>query len=316
LLALEGAAVGLRAPLVGLERLRQRCLDVLGPLDVAERLEREQRSPAARALLDRRQRDRAAEGVGHDLRPRVRVHEAAARAHHSAVPGQRLGQVEVDQPEAQGHRLEAPAQQVQRLGARGEPGDRRAGGVAPARAALAREQRQHRQPVGVGLHRGDRALGLARLGQAGQPAEPGDDAAPVGERAADHHAPRVRPVAPQALRQLGRLVRPPQHAQGAARADHQRRAVRPAAAAAEVGASAVPPGREPRRLAQRGPALGPLGLEAAARAVVDPRQVVLETLGQLRGPAAFALVEQAGSRRHRDAGRGVPEQAAVHVLAG
>ena len=70
------------------------------------------------------------------------------------------------------------------------------------------------------------------------------------------------------------------------------------AAAAEVRARAVAPGREPGDVAQQRPAFGPLRREAAARRVVDRRQPVLDPARELGVPAAGALVEQPRAGRH------------------
>ena len=142
----------------GLEGLAQRRLAGL----LAQRLEREHGGAAARALGDGGVRDRAAERVGDDLRPRRRVDRGRRRWRRRVwSPGRSASSRAKRSATAS-----SPARsRSSGGGGGGEALDRRAGAVAPARPALAGEQRQQRQPVGVGRHRGDRRLGLLRGGE-------------------------------------------------------------------------------------------------------------------------------------------------------
>ena len=101
------------------------------------------------------------------------------------------------------------------------PVDRRARAVAPARPALAREQRQHVSPWASGAIAAIAALGLLGLGELRELAQPGDDAAAVRQRAAEQDPLRVGAVAPQ----RGRRARAARR--GRARA--ARRSCRPSA---------------------------------------------------------------------------------------
>ena len=139
-------------------------------------LEGEHGGAAARALGDRGVRDRAAERVGDDLGPRRRVDDAAPGADDRVL----FRQVAVEQREAQRDRLEPGPQQLERRRGGGEALDRRAGAVAPARPALAGQQRQHVSPWPSGPSR-DRALGLLRRGQLREPAQPGRTTLPPSD---------------------------------------------------------------------------------------------------------------------------------------
>ena len=190
--------------------------------------------------------------------------------------------------------------------ARGEALDRRAGAVAPARPALAREQRQHRQPVGVGRHRGDRrARPPPGAGSCVRLAQPGDDAAAVRQRAAEQD--------PLARRRGSTTARAAARAPRRGRARAARRSCRPSAPRAPRVSQpaprfehrAVAPGREPRDVAPAPASARPTrrsGRSAARRrsAAACPRRPARRPA---RGPTGSGLVEQPGAGGHRDARR-------------
>ena len=185
--AARGRRVDLGRARVGLVRRAERCrlrLDA-EPFEHVDggaprRALRRRRTPSPAARARRRRpastsRSRAARGPS---RP-PRAPRAAARR------SPRFGR----------RRLRARPAAGRRLGVEGEPGDRAGRPRVPARTALAAEQRQEGQTVGVGLARLE-PLELQRS------LEPGVEVAAVGDGAALDHAPLVEQVAEQPVARL------------------------------------------------------------------------------------------------------------------
>jgi hypothetical protein len=317
LLAGEGGGVAGVVRGVGRVDGAQRGRDGLDAGDGAERFEGEEGGTAAGGLGHAGHDDGAAEGVGHDLGPGGGADEAAARGDELLGAGHDGIEDAGEQGEAERDGLHARAQDVGRARGEGEAEDGAAREGRPARAALAREERQDRQAVGVGGQ--SRDLGIeGGVGVEAQGFEqPGEEAARVVERAAEHHAVGVDAVAPGAPgdAQVGRA---PGGAQGAGGADHEGEAILGHAAAADVAARAIAVERVPGDVRERWPAGGVLGAQAGEGRVGSGREAawVQGHRGEQLGvPGAGVLVEQPGAGGHREAAARLPEQAQVQVLA-
>ena len=233
-------------------------------------------------------------------------------------PGTGVAQPLVDHREAVRHGLERRAHDVDgpRRQRETHDGGPRAGD--PAEAPLPGQEREHRQAVGIGLHRLEHLLHALERGQVEGLGEPRVEAPAIRQGAAQEEATAVHAVAPEAVRdrdRVGRKADP--HRAG--RPDHERRPLRRRAAGADVGARAVAQRRQPRDARQRGPARRELGPEPAeGLAEVDDGPEVLdaepEDLEDARVPALRPLVEEAGPRRHRDARAELAEETKPHVL--
>ena len=212
----------------------------------------------------------------------------------------------VDEREPKRHALERRAQDVDRRGGERQPRDGAPSARAPARAALAREEREHREPV-LGVRAGDqRPLDRVRLAERRacrrttrtrrrpRTSDPPDDG-----------AAGVEPVAPESpRRRRPRRIGHDPHRRRRADIDRHARAIGAAGAHAARGAiadggipdraRAAPPTGSPR--ARRRQAL--IEVRRAGRAARSSRPADVEHLGI---PVAALLIEEAGRRGHRDA---------------
>ena len=127
-------------------------------------------------------------------------------------------------------------------------------------APLPGQEREHRQAVGVGLHRLEHLLHAIGRGQLEGLGQPRVEAPAIRQGAAQKEAAAVDAVAPEAVRDrdpVGGKADP----HGAGGPDHERRPLGRRAAGADVGARAVAQRRQPRDARQGGPARGELGPE-------------------------------------------------------
>ena len=168
-------------------------------------------------------------------------------------PGTGVAQPLVDHREAVRHGLERRAHDVEgpRRQREAHDGGPRAGD--PAEAPLPGQEREHRQPVGIGLHRLEHLLHALERGQVEGLGEPRVEAPAIRQGAAQEEATAVHAVAPEAVRDRDR-VGGEADPHRAGRPDHERRPLRRRAAGADVGARAVAQRRQPRDARQRGPA--------------------------------------------------------------
>src|SRR5438270_2314301 len=135
-------------------------------------VERGDRGAAERGLGDRGERDRPRQRVGHELAPGGTVLEPAARRDDLLDLREQLD----DGREAEGDALERGLPQVARRGVEAQAPDGAADVCMPARAPLAAEEREEREPVVGGVALGERLLVLVR---AENPLEPAVEVAAV-----------------------------------------------------------------------------------------------------------------------------------------
>ncbi len=204
------------------------------------------------------------------------------------------------------------------VASRVRPRDDRAAIATPARRPLAGEERQHREPVAIGRARGQRALDRRVVGQLQQIAAPRVHVAALGRGATDDGDRAVDAIAPEALHARARLRR--DDAQRRRGADVQRDARAVGAIGADVARHAVADRGEPRHGAQARPPARPRAAQPAASFLtIDEREELFPghagDVERFRVPRAARLVEEAGARRHRHAGRRLAEQLGLEMLA-
>ena len=220
--------------------------------------------------------------------------------------GERCQEI-VDEGEPKGHALERCAKDVDRRGGERQPRDGAPSARAPARAALAREEREHREPV-LGVRVGDqRPLDRVRLAEVERAGAPRVHVAALGQGPARDGAARVEPVAPQPPRRRhpGRIGHDP-HRRRRADIDGHPRAI--GAARAHTARGAIADGGIPDRAPELRPPARP-GL-AEGQALIEVREreeaplVEARRVEHLGIPVLTLLIEEAGRRGHRDAGDG------------
>jgi len=130
-------------------------------------------------------------------------------------------------------------------------------GVAAQPGCVRRPEGQHRQAVGIRLHRCQGRLQFGQVSHLQRFRHPLEDTAPFGQSAARQRAPAIHPVAPQPIGDVG-YGTAYDDSHGARRPHGQRDPRRRHTPAADVGCCAIAHCGKPRHVAQGRPARGEL----------------------------------------------------------